>query len=79
MILLINNSTQGNKLSYIIQIRHTLVKYKIPFIETKKVDGSILQKYKKKIKGIILSGSPMILNTDTISSTNTANTIMHYD
>lgn len=70
MILLINNSTQGNKLSYIIQIRHTLVKYRIPFIETKKVDSSIIQKYKKRIKGIILSGSPMILDNDNIAKYN---------
>ena len=66
MILLINNSTDGNRLSYIIQIRNALVEFKIPFIETKKIDGSILQKYKKRIKGIILSGSPMILENDSI-------------
>ena len=50
MILLINNSTDGNRLSYIIQIRNALVEFKIPFIETKKIDGKILQKYKTKQK-----------------------------
>jgi GMP synthase (glutamine-hydrolysing) len=70
MILLINNSTHGNKLSYIIQIRHALQELRVPFIETKKVDEKLLQKYKKRIKGIILSGSPMILENDSIMNYN---------
>ena len=70
MILLINNSTQGNKLSYIIQIRHALQELRVPFIETKKVDEKLLQKYKTRIKGIILSGSPMILENDSITNYN---------
>ena len=70
MILLINNSTQGNKLSFIVQLRHTLRKLRIPFIESKKVDYDLLTKMKKKIKGIILSGSPMMLLKDDISQYN---------
>ena len=58
MILLINNSTHGNKLSFIVQLRHTLRELRIPFIESKKVDYDLLTKMKKKITGIILSGSP---------------------
>jgi len=70
MLLLINNSTEGNKLSFIIQIRHTLRNLHIPFIETKKVDEALLQRYKKRIQGIILSGSPMILENDSIMNYN---------
>ena len=70
MLLLINNSTHGNKLSFIIQIRHALRELHIPFIETKKVDESLLQTYKKRITGIILSGSPMILENDSIVNYN---------
>jgi anthranilate/para-aminobenzoate synthase component II len=67
MILLINNSTNGNKLSFIVQVRHTLQELRIPFIETKRVDYDLLTKMKKKITGIILSGSPMMLQKDVIS------------
>lgn len=67
MILLINNSTHGNKLSFIVQLRHTLRELRIPFIESKKVDYDLLTKMKKKITGIILSGSPMMLLKDVIS------------
>ena len=70
MLLLINNSTDGNRLSFIIQVRHTLQRLKIPFIETKRVDRNIVSKYKSKIKGIILSGSPMMLQDEDISSYN---------
>ena len=70
MLLLINNSTQGNKLSYIVQLRHTLRKLRIPFIESKKVDYELLTKMKKRITGIILSGSPMMLLKDNISQYN---------
>ena len=70
MILLINNSTDGNKLSFIVQLRHTLRSLSIPFIETKRVDYQLLDKMKKKITGIILSGSPMMLHKDTISNYN---------
>ncbi|MEI6822520.1 MAG: gamma-glutamyl-gamma-aminobutyrate hydrolase family protein [Bacteroidota bacterium] len=67
MILLINNSTNGNKLSFIVQVRHTLQHLRIPFIETKRVDYDLLTKMKKKITGIILSGSPMMLQKDVLS------------
>ena len=70
MILLINNSTDGNRLSFIVQVRHTLRSLSIPFIETKRVDYDLLMKMKKKIKGVILSGSPMMLQKDTISQYN---------
>ena len=70
MLLLVNNSTDGNRLSFIIQVRHTLKNLKIPYIETKRVDRNLIKKYKSKIKGIILSGSPMMLHTEDISSYN---------
>ena len=70
MILLINNSTDGNRLSFIVQLRHTLRNLSIPFIETKRVDYELLNKMKTKITGIILSGSPMMLHKDTISNYN---------
>lgn len=70
MILLINNSTDGNRLSFIVQVRHTLRSLSIPFIETKRVDYDLLMKMKRKITGIILSGSPMMLQKDTISKYN---------
>ena len=60
MILLINNSTNGNKLSFIIQIRNSLRELNIKYIETNKIDEDIIEN-KSKIKGIIISGSPMIL------------------
>ena len=70
MILLINNSTDGNRLSFIVQVRHTLRSLSIPFIESRRVDYDLLMKMKKKISGIILSGSPMMLQKDTISKYN---------
>ena len=70
MILLINNSTDGNRLSFIVQVRHTLRSLSIPFIESRRVDYDLLVKMKKKITGIILSGSPMMLQKDTISKYN---------
>jgi len=70
MLLLINNSTDGNRLSYIVQVRYTLRSLDIPFIETRKLDYDLLIKYKKKITGIILSGSPMMLEKDDISKYN---------
>ena len=70
MLLLINNSTDGNYLSYIYEIRSTLRNLSIPFIETKRVDYDLIMKMKKRITGIILSGSPMVLHKDTISKYN---------
>jgi len=65
MLLLVNNSTHGNELSFIFQIRKTLKSLKIPYIEVNKIDPSILS---MKIKGIILSGSPMMLEDDILES-----------
>jgi len=65
MLLLVNNSTHGNELSFIFQIRKTLKLLKIPYIEVNKIDPSILS---LKIKGIILSGSPMMLEDDILQS-----------
>jgi len=65
MLLLINNSTNGNVLSFIFQVRKTLKALHIPYIETNKIDERILS---HKIKGIILSGSPMMLETDILQS-----------
>jgi len=65
MLLLINNSTNGNVLSFIFQVRKALKALRIPYIETNKIDERILS---SKIKGIILSGSPMMLEEDILKS-----------
>jgi len=59
MILLINNSTEGNKLSFIVELRAALKRKRIPFHEVSKIEN--IDKIKSKIKGIIISGSPMKL------------------
>ena len=59
MILLINNSTEGNKLSFIVELRAALKRKRIPFHEVSKIEN--IDKIKNKIKGIIISGSPMKL------------------
>jgi len=69
MLLLINNSTDGNTLSFIRQLRHALKEQHIQYIETNTVDENII-KNKRKIKGIIISGSPMLLNKHTIDNYN---------
>ena len=60
MLLLINNSKNVNKLSYIHKLRNALLTLKIPYYEITKIDDDI-EKLKHKIKGIILSGSPIKL------------------
>lgn len=65
MILLVNNSTHGNELSFIFQIRKTLKLLDIPYVEVDKIDQKILD---LSIKGIILSGSPMMLEDDILQS-----------
>jgi len=65
MILLVNNSTHGNELSFIFQIRKTLKFLGIPYVEVNKIDPSILD---LQINGIILSGSPMMLEDDILES-----------
>jgi GMP synthase-like glutamine amidotransferase len=63
MLLLVNNSTEGNVLSYIFQLRKCLKEMNIAYIETNKIDPSIL---KMGIKGMILSGSPMRIHKNTM-------------
>ena len=65
MLLLVNNSTHGNKLSFIVQIRKALNLLNIPFVEVNKIDQKILD---LRIQGIILSGSPMMLEEDILES-----------
>ena len=65
MLLLINNSTNGNVLSFIFQVRKALKEQNIPYIERNKIDESIIL-MKDKIKGIILSGSPMMLRENIL-------------
>jgi GMP synthase-like glutamine amidotransferase len=65
MILLVNNSTHGNKLSFIFQIRKALNLLDIPYVEVDKIDQKILD---FPIEGIILSGSPMMLEDDVLES-----------
>ena len=61
MILLINNAKPNLvDLHYIKYIRNTLKKNNIDFIETKKIED--LSSTNKPIKGIIISGSPLILS-----------------
>jgi GMP synthase-like glutamine amidotransferase len=67
MLLLINNSTDGNVLSFIFQVRKTLKRLNIPYIETNKIDERVLA-YSSRINGIILSGSPLMLPKDVLSS-----------
>jgi GMP synthase-like glutamine amidotransferase len=60
MILLINNAKPNlSDLHYIKYIRNVLKKNNIEFIETKKIEDLST---KKEIKGIIISGSPLILS-----------------
>ena len=61
MILLINNAKPNlQDLHYIRYIRKTLRKRNIEFIETKKIEELFVEK--EKIKGIIISGSPLKLS-----------------
>jgi GMP synthase-like glutamine amidotransferase len=62
MILLINNAKPNlADLHYIKYIRKCLKKKAIDFIETKKIEDISL-KTREKIKGIIISGSPLQLS-----------------
>ena len=62
MILIINNAKPNlADLHYIKYIRNVLKKNNIDFIETKKIE-EISLKTREKIKGIIISGSPLILS-----------------
>ena len=64
MLLLINNSKNVNKLSYIQKLRNALLTLKIPYYEITKIDDDI-EKLKHKIKGIILTGSKIKLSIKT--------------
>jgi GMP synthase-like glutamine amidotransferase len=60
MILLINNAKPNlSNLHYIKYIRKTLKLYNINYIETKKIEEL---SHSHTIKGIIISGSPLILS-----------------
>ena len=61
MILLVNNSNNVIKLSYINKLRNALSFLKIPYFEIDSLHGILDDNIKKKIKGIILSGSSMKL------------------
>ena len=73
MILLVNNSYLTSKYSFMNKLRIAMKKLKIPYYETSSLNNDIL-KLKGKIKGIILSGSNMIL-TDKHKFTDYANAI----
>ena len=66
MILLINNSNNILKLSYINELRNALSSLKIPYYEIKSLNEIISDTIKHKIKGIILSGSSMKLTEEII-------------
>jgi GMP synthase-like glutamine amidotransferase len=68
MLLLVNNSTEGNVLSFIVQVRKTLKDLKIPYLDVYKIDENVLLEHGRKIKGIILSGSPMMIPKDVLPS-----------
>lgn len=64
MLLVVNNSKNNNKISYINKLRKALLTLNIPFHEMKTMDDDI-EKIKHKIKGIILTGSPIKLTEKT--------------
>lgn len=68
MILLVNNSNNILKLSYINKLRGALTSLKIPYHETKSLSDD-LSNIKGKIKGIILSGSYLKLTEDILFRT----------
>ena len=68
MILLVNNSNNVLKLSYINKLRGALKASGIPYYETDSVNDDVL-KLKGKIKGIILSGSYLKLTEKNLFKT----------
>jgi GMP synthase (glutamine-hydrolysing) len=64
VLLVVNNSKNNNKLSYINKLRKALLTLNIPFHEIKTIDDDI-EKIKHKIKGIILTGSKIKLSSKT--------------
>lgn len=61
MLLIINNSKNDNNLSYINKLRKALKILNIQYHEIKTISDNI-DKIKNKIKGIILTGSPIKLS-----------------
>ena len=68
MILLVNNSNNVLKLSYINKLRGALDALRIPYYETDSMNDDLL-KLKGKIKGIILSGSYLKLTEKNLFKT----------
>lgn len=62
MLLLVNNNKNNNKISYINKLRKALLFLNIKFYEIKSIDDNIFNNIKNKIKGIILTGSPLKLS-----------------
>ena len=67
MILLVNNSNNIIKMSYITKLRGVLESLKIPYYETTGLSNDLM-KLKGKVKGIILSGSYLKLSEDILFS-----------
>lgn len=80
MILLVNNSNNIIKLSYITQLRAALSSLKIPYYETTGLSDDLM-KLKGKVKGIILSGSYLKLTEDILFRTfaNDIRCLMEFD
>jgi len=80
MILLVNNSNNVLKLSYINKLRGALTALRIPYYETDSVNDDVL-KLKGKIKGIILSGSYLKLTEKNLFKTfaNDIRCILEFD
>ena len=68
MILLVNNSNNIRRLSYITKLRGALESLKIPYYETTGLSNDLM-KLKGKVKGIILSGSYLKLTEDILFRT----------
>ena len=63
MILLVDNTKHNQcDLSSIKNMRKCLKTLQIDYIETNKIDHTLLHKYQDKIKGIIISGSSMVIS-----------------
>ena len=80
MILLVNNSNNIQKLSYMTKLRGALESLKIPYYETTGLSNDLM-KLKGKVKGIILSGSYLKLSEDILFRTfaNDIRCLMEFD
>jgi GMP synthase-like glutamine amidotransferase len=63
LLLLDNKKTKTDNMTYVDKIKNALQKMNIPFYETKKIE-IIPENVRSKIKGIIISGSSMVLSGD---------------